>query len=160
MNFDKIFEEFDDWLKEENKEGVIGPGYVTLRVVGQGALFLADINLKLRATKDLDAFVEAKHAVVIQLGKILKAHGLSFDHLSNEIWMPDETKYVDVFDSGYFLTVKRAGVEYIMISKAKMAPEKNKELIANYIAEGKATEEFFTLAQKYDIDLEGLLDGY
>jgi hypothetical protein len=46
-----------------------------------------------------------------------------------------------------------ADPDAVLISKAARAPEKNKALITEYLAKG-ASERFFELARKHDVDLE------
>jgi len=79
-----------------------------------------------------------------------------FDELSNEIWMPEETKYISIYKGqsvdGYY-----AEPEYVLLSKALKAPEKNKNLIIQYISIGPS-QLFLDLCSKYQVNLEVFLD--
>ncbi|WP_171039902.1 hypothetical protein, partial [Streptococcus pseudopneumoniae] len=69
--------------------------------------------------------------------------------------MPDETQYSG-FYTGKWVDVTLAKPEYILVSKALKAPDKNKQLIADYISSGPP-EIFYELAEKYKVDLEKIL---
>ncbi len=81
---------------------------------------------------------------------------MTLDPLGNEVWMPDETKFVEKF-VGSYVRVLVALPEYILLSKALKAPVKNKKLIRDYLALGPS-QIFLDLANKYEIDLEQFLD--
>ena len=90
-------------------------------------------------------------------GKLLIAEGLELDPLSNEIWMPMETQYVEIFKCDWVLAM-RAETEFIMLSKALKAPAKNKVLLRNYIAT-RPPLSFFKMCQKYKVDLSAVIEG-
>ncbi len=69
--------------------------------------------------------------------------------------MPRETEYTE-FYFGKWVKAYLAKIEFVMISKAKKAPEKNKALIIEYIAVGPS-KSFFELAAKYKVDLDSFL---
>ena len=54
---------------------------------------------------------------------------------------------------GKFVRLLLADADAILISKAKMAPAKNRQLLTEYLALGPS-DRFLELAQKYDVDLE------
>ena len=156
----RIFEELDIWVQSQNDEAR-QQGFLMLRpcvfqVVGQAGIIAANPNFDVTATQDLDAFTNAQHAIVEKLVSILAKRGIKYDLLSSEVWMPPETQYVELF-KGRHVTAERSGLDYIMVSKAKMNPQKNKDLIQNYLAAG-ASDLFFELCKKYKIDLQSLLD--
>ena len=76
---------------------------------------------------------------------------MKYDQLSEEIWMPEETVYLP-FYTGRKVSVEVARAEYLLIAKAKLAKEKNKALLAEYISK-EASDLFFELAEKYQVDL-------
>ncbi len=112
----------------------------------------ANLNLHIAATQDFDAIHNAHHSVMTKLSKLLAANGLIYDVLSPEIWMPEEVRNVDIF-LGDWVSVVRAEPEYVMLSKAKMALEKNRVLLRQYIA-SRPPSSFFDLCSKYNVDLE------
>jgi hypothetical protein len=68
-------------------------------------------------------------------------------------WMPTETKYDLIFETkrlnGYI-----AQPVYIILSKAKYSPKKNKKLILEYIASKDFDPKLNVLAEKYKINIE------
>ena len=114
-----IFKKFDDLLEIEHKEatalGILGPGEVTLKVFGQGGLMMADLEMNLIATRDIDAYAEAKHGTLIKLDKFLKKHGLEFDFLSNEVWMPDETIYKSFYKGSYLAFLRAVSYTHLTL---------------------------------------------
>jgi hypothetical protein len=155
----KVFQKLDQWIKEEDKtrreEGRMGLQKANIRIVGQMALLEAKVDLELVATMDVDAFLEAEHAITKKFEKLLADEGLILDSDSKLIWMPEETVYEN-FWSGKMLKVELAQTEYIMISKALKAPAKNAVLITQYL-EKAANQKFMNLAEKYELDLEQFL---
>jgi hypothetical protein len=154
-----MFESLDRWIEEQNaearREGFIGIAKCTFRIVGQAALFEANIDIEMATTIDVDAFHDAESLVVAQLSEILRQNGLEYDELSNEIWMPEETKYTDLY-RGANVTVLVAMPEFVLLSKAKMALAKNKVLLREYIASGPP-ESFFSLCQTYSVNMLNIL---
>ncbi len=64
---------------------------------------------------------------------------------------------IHLFFKGKWLKAYLAKPEYILLSKAMKAPEKNKALIVEYLAsEPPAT--FFNLVQKYKVNLDKFLE--
>ncbi len=49
-----------------------------------------------------------------------------------------------------------AEADFVFIAKAIKAPEKNRPLLTEFIAEG-ASDRFFKLADRYKVNLEALL---
>ena len=100
-----IFERLDQWVTAENKSATID-GFQLLpksifRVVGQAALLEAKVRFNVAATVDVDVLNNAKHEVVAKLSELLMAEGLELDPLSNEIWMPMETQYVEIVNGDW-----------------------------------------------------------
>lgn len=151
----EIFNTLNDWIEAENQtarsEGLIFIDDCRFQLLGQSALMCSDIGIEIRATADLDAYTNAQYSVIKYLDNLLLPYGMKFDTLSKEIWMPEETKYTP-FYSGSHVTVELAEVEYLLVSKAKFAMEKNRPLLIEYLSK-EPTELFFELAEKYKLDL-------
>jgi hypothetical protein len=120
-------------------------------VLGQAALFNADLGLTLTVTQDLDAYADYDWAVQQELARLLAKEGKVLDPHGHEIWMPRETQYAPVYE-GTYVDAFVADPDAVLISKACKAPEKNEALITEYLAKG-ASERFFELAKKYAVDL-------
>lgn len=161
MTLATIFERLDQWVTAENQSATI-EGFRLLpksifRVVGQAALLEAKVQFNVAATVDVDVLNDAKHEVVAKLSEILIAEGLELDPLSNQIWMPIETQYVEIF-KGDWVTAMRAETEFIMLSKALKAPAKNRVLLRNFLAT-RPPLSFFKMCQKYKVDLNAVIEG-
>ncbi len=156
-----VFERLDQWVTAENQSATI-EGFRLLpksifRVVGQAALLEANVLFNVAATVDVDVLNNAKHEVVAKLSELLMAEGLELDPLSNEIWMPSETRYIEIFN-GDWVTAMRAETEFIMVSKALKAPSKNRVLLRNYVATRPPTS-FFKMCEKYNVDVNAVIEG-
>lgn len=151
-----LFLALDQWVARENlrarAEGTPAHEKCTVRVLGQAALWVADLDLTLTATQDLDAHADYDWAVQKKLEQLLAKEGKVLDPHGREIWMPRETRYTPLYE-GTHVEAFVADPDAVLISKACKAPEKNAALITEYLAKG-ATERFFELAKKYAIDLE------
>ena len=97
----------------------------TIKVLGQMALFEAGAPLSLVMTNDVDVYADYEHSVERELARLLAKAGKELDPLGHEIWMPSETRY-DVAFEGRFVTLSIADVDAVLVSKARMAPEKNR----------------------------------
>ncbi len=82
------------------------------------ALLEAKLDIEIAATADVDAFNDAEYSVVAKLNELLLQEGLEYDQLSNEIWMPVENVYRDIF-RGHWVIALLAQPEFVMLSKAK-----------------------------------------
>jgi len=146
----------DQWIARENvrarAEGTPAHNKCTIRVLGQAALWVADLDLTLIATQDLDAYADYDWAVQKELERLLAKAGKVLDPHGREIWMPRETRYTPLYD-GTYVEALVADPDAVLISKARKAPEKNATLITEYLAKG-ASDRFFELAKKYAVDLE------
>ena len=138
--------------KQAEEEGLPQPRPCKIRLLGQMALFEADLGLDLVATEDVDVKANYSHEVQQEFERLLQMKGLKLDPVGYEAWMPKETKYKAVFD-GRFVSFLIAEPEAVLISKALKAPEKNKNLIRAFIALG-GSDRFFELAETYKVDLE------
>jgi hypothetical protein len=156
-----IFARLDQWVANENQaaksEGLRTIPKSVFKVVGQAALLEAKLEFSVATTVDVDILNNAKHEVVAKLNELLVAEGLELDPLSNEIWMPDETKYIDLYRGDWTHAVL-AETPYIMVSKALKSPAKNKILLRNYIAH-RPPKIFFDLCTKYAVNLQSIVKG-
>jgi hypothetical protein len=154
-----IFNKLNNWIDLENKEsrreGLKLFKSCTFRVVGQTALLEAKLDLEIAATTDVDAFTDGEAMVVSKFNEFLKQDGLEYDQLSNEIWMPEETTYSQIY-KGPWVTALLAEPEFILVSKAKMSPKKNLPLIRAFIA-SEPRPSFFELCEKHNVDLASIL---
>ena len=152
----KIARKLDDWALDKNVEAAAGglPRIrpCTLRLLGQTALFEANIELTLATTKGVDLVGDYDYAVRAELERLLAVEGRELDPLNGEIWMPRETDYFVLF-SGELVRVLVAEPEAVLVSKALKAPLKNRPLITEYLARGPS-KRFFDLAAKYSVELE------
>ncbi len=127
-------------------------GKCSIQVVGQTALLEAKLDLHLAATADVDVHHQIEYVFRKKFEELLKEKGKFLDPVGHEAWMPEETKYKTIFN-GRHVEGSIAEAEYILISKALKAPQRNKTLIAEYLA-SHPTELFYTLAKKYNVRLE------
>ncbi|MCA9619598.1 MAG: hypothetical protein KC731_11250 [Myxococcales bacterium] len=104
-------------------------------------LFVLHVGRHLRATRQFEALLETA-------GKVLDPHGA-------EVWMPNETEYRLVYD-GVYVRGMIAEPDYVLLSKAKKAPAKNRALLIEALAAGPS-QRLLDLAKRYDVDLEALL---
>jgi hypothetical protein len=152
----KIYLALDKWCVKENilrrSLGSLLIKPFRVRLLGQTALIELKPKLKLFQTHDVDAYADFEYSVMKKFEELLKKTKKIYDRLSYEIWMPEETEYQTIF-KGELLTVQIAKIEYILISKAKMDPTKNKTLLAEYLKKGPS-QLFLKLAKKYGIKLE------
>lgn len=150
MSLYTAFEELSEELKVE-ANGMLDFPKPEFKIFGQSALIEANLTLKLVKTNDVDSFTKAKQSVIQMFKKVLKNHNLVYDDLAGEAWMPKETEYEEFFQSIY-VTAYLAKPEYVLVSKALKAKEKNKTLITEYLGTNP-TSLFFLLCEQYKVDL-------
>lgn len=155
-----IFSELDNWIQKENRQR-FEQGSPTLdscdiRILGQTALLEAQLDLTLALTQDVDVFANYNSEIKVQFEVLLKKQGKILDPDSHLIWMPKETQYQKIF-SGVAVTGYLAQPEYVLISKGIKAPQKNTNLIVEYLAK-KPSKLFFELAQRYKLDLDQFVE--
>lgn len=148
------------WIEEQNvefrQEGMLTIRECEIKVIGQTALLEANLSIHVPATMDVDVFANYQFSVMQKFKGLLKIVGKELDPVGHEAWMPKETLYNSYFE-GAWVKGFLAQAEYVMVSKAKKAPEKNKALLAEYLAL-PPPEVFFELAEKYEIDLERFVE--
>lgn len=159
MNICKIFKNLDEGLLAENREfarsGLPLIKKCEFKLLGQSALLEARLKIELYATNDIDAYTNAETYVIERLSEILSKEGLHYDLLSSEIWMPEETVFLEVY-SGNLVSVFRADPLHVVVSKALMAPKRNHNLLVEFLASSPSPD-FFKLCLKYGVDLEAIL---
>lgn len=158
--FEKLIRELDEWVERANRgalaEGMAPVRPCTIRLLGQMALLeAAALSLTLVATQDVDVYADFDWAVRKELERMLERDGRVLDPLGHEVWMPEETEYDLVFD-GRWVRGFVAQPDFVLLSKALKAPEKNQPLIVELLATGASTR-FYELAERYELDLEQFL---
>lgn len=152
----QIFLTLDQWVARENvrarAEGARTYPKCTVRVLGQAALWVAQLDLALTVTQDLDAYANYERPVQQELERLLAESGKVFDPHGRGVWMPRETRY-DPLYGGTYVEALVADPDAVLISKALKAAQKNEAPVTEYLAKG-ASERFFELARKYSVDLE------
>ncbi len=156
----ELFAALDAWMARANAgclaEALSPLRPVTIRIIGQAALFAAELDLPLATTMDVDAIARwPDDRVRTALIELLEKQGKFLDPVAHEAWMPDETQFATLY-SGHWVIVEFALPEYVLISKAKKAPVKNRVLLTDYLASGPSSL-FLDLARRYDLDLDTLL---
>lgn len=155
----KIAEKLDDWVLERNlearEEGIPLLRTCRIRVLGQMALLEGGEALPLAFTNDVDVYADYEGAVEAEFRRLLEQEGKQLDPQGNEIWMPRETEYSNLF-VGRYVTMQVADVDAVLLSKALKAPAKNRTLIVEYLARG-ASKRFLEMAKKYKLELEQFL---
>ena len=156
----KVFAELDKWIAVQNDErgeaGLLKIPKCEIKVFGQTALVEAGLSIHVPATMDVDVFANYDHVVMKKFEELLKQNGKMLDPVGHEAWMPKETEYWKFF-SGDWVTTYLAKVEYVMISKAKKALQRNKSLLTEYLA-SEPPPAFYELASKYEINLNIILE--
>ncbi len=151
----EVAEELDGWVLAQNIEAR-DEGLPLLRtskykLLGQLALLEAEAPLTVTATKDVDVYADCEYAVRRELERLLAKRGFELDPLGHEIWMPPETRYDEIF-GGQLVSLAVADIEAVLVSKARMAADKTRALIVEYLARG-ASERFLKLAARHQVDL-------
>ncbi len=156
---EKVAEKLDEWMVARNlearAEGVLQLRPCCIRVLGQMALLEGGALLTLALTNDVDVYADYEYAVQCEFRRLLAREGKQLDPLGDEIWMPRETEYTDLY-RGRYVTLLVADADSVLLSKALKAPLKNRALLVEYLARG-ASERFLKMAEKYAVDLEQFL---
>lgn len=146
----EIFEELNLRILELNRanraEGLAIYPKAEILLLGQLSLSVDEkvvARLNLTQTADLDALLKAEFKIKDELKKILPRYGYVYDEDSPLIWIPPESKFVNLFLLDR-ITVKYLDAESVLLSKAIKAPKKNKVLIR----EALATNLFPSLADR------------
>jgi hypothetical protein len=151
----EVAEELDGWALAQNieahDEGLPLLRASKFKLLGQLALLEAQAPLTVTATKDVEVYADCEYAVRRELERLLAKRGFELDPLGHEIWMPRETRYDEIF-AGQFVSFAVADIDAVLVSKARMAADKNRALIVEYLARG-ASERFLELAARHHVNL-------
>ena len=129
-----------------------------INIVGQFALLIdpeASRALPLVATMDVDAFLEGDWPIKKAFRRILTAMGLEYDELSEEVWLPPGSVFLEYYRSP-FLTVNYLDPLSTLTSKAVKAREKNRPLIRNALAH--YGPELVTRIAQFNVDINFFSD--
>lgn len=152
----KAFHELDHRLIQFNQEASVNGTpqlqSTDIHIIGQMALIEAKLSIAIVSTVDIDLYYQIDYRVKKEFSAVLEKLGKHIDPVGHEAWMPDETEFNEVYQ-GELITGWAAKPVYVILSKAKKAPEKNHQLIAEYIASADFDESLFDLADKYEVDL-------
>ena len=139
----KIFTDLNLAVELENfqrlKDGTLIIPKSEVLLLGQMSLMLNEsvaAFLNLIQTADMDAKLRMDYFTKNKLLDLLKAKGLVYDEDSHLVWIPENTKVIELFRFKN-IEVKLIDAESILLSKAIHAPQKNKQLIRQAIASGK-----------------------
>lgn len=159
MNLNKFGETLENRILLADQEAglnglVLSPKTIEIRVVGQASL-LADtflgMKLELEQTHDFDAFVKAAYPIESILRNLLQEYGFSFDNLSEQIWMPEDTVWEKCFEGDFVIILKARAID-VLVSKAIKAPVKNRKLVVDAL--DIYGDELIGRIQKYGGNLE------
>lgn len=128
-------------------------------ILGQQALLVQHkklAGLTLLATTDFDAQLRGEVPLEDIFKNCLRECGITYDEESHMIWMPAETKYEQLYESEYLSVMVPLPV-YLLLSKAKYAKKKNRQLIVEAIADDTLSDELLELMDMYDVDVEYFL---
>jgi hypothetical protein len=132
----EVLAELEQLIESEDKirkeMGSIPLRPTTIRILGQMSLLLnEDISSRMHlfATQDVDAHIKGDSFVAEAFKRLLGERNLEFDFLSNEIWLPLDASYIQIYES------PRLHCEILdpisaLVSKAVKAPDKNTALIS------------------------------
>lgn len=155
----QVIAKFEAEIKRLNAARSIAPfRKFHLTILGQHALLIRREslpNLRLLATTDFDALLNGEPPLEDIFKRLLKDAGLIYDNDSEYIWLPDETKYETLYQSDYIKVDSPLPI-YLIVSKALKAPEKNKQLVIQAIAE--FGDELLKLMEKYKVDLNYFIE--
>ena len=154
----RIVEKFEREVRKLNGNRS-GEPYRSLHVtvLGQQALLIRRENLRglsLLATTDFDAYLKGEPPLEDVFKRLLREEGLSYDEKSEYIWLPEETTYETMYESSYVTIVSPLPI-FLLTSKAKMAPERNKQLVADAIVE--FGEPLLRLFEKHGVDIDNFV---
>lgn len=157
----KVFGKLDQKITEYNNEAresgsaLLSACYI--KVVGQSALLEAQLDLQLSVTSDVDAYTDAVYWIKQKFNSLLGEYKKHLDPHSEEVWMPDETIYNLIYE-GRYLQGYIAQAEYVLFSKAMKSPQKNRDLLLEYLSKSPS-DLFFDLSEKYNFDIKAFLNG-
>ena len=155
----EIVKKLGEWIEGENQKlfdgGSLPVERVEIYIIGQTALLEAELSIEVAATMDVDCYKELSFKVSQKFDELLRQGGRHLDLVGHEAWMPEETEYRCLYESSVVMLFIAEPV-YVILSKAKVAIDKNRNLIIDYLASSDLDERIFNLAVKYNVDLENL----
>jgi hypothetical protein len=109
----EIAERLDAWVVERNLDaqaaGMLRMPACTIRLLGQSALFEVGAPFSLAVTNDVVVRADYVSAIEGEFRRLLKLSGKELGPVGDEIWMPKETNYTQLF-GGAFVTLEVADV--------------------------------------------------
>jgi len=154
----KLIEDLETEIRAKNleRESLGSPPmpFGEIKLIGQFGLLShpeSKESYTLAATKDIDAILERSSFLAMAFVKIVTRLGLEFDELSDEAWIPPEATY-DKLHAGQYFEILVLKPEFILLSKAVKAPEKNGPLIVEALE--KLGSEFESSLIKHGADLD------
>ena len=139
--FQKILWALDEEIEKENEKRISQDAFsypmMEILLLGQMGLFAhpsqLQAKLHLVGTVDVDAKIQADHALFLRFRKILQQHGLEYDEDSHLIWVPPGSTQTRIFDTPRLLCDVLDPM-YVLTSKAIKAREKNRILLAQALS--------------------------
>ena len=129
--FEELNEHISAHNRRSNQEGGLSIEKQSLKIVGQAALFLAELPFPITSTTDLDVLVTPPYSVQVKLRELLAKRGLVLDPDGRLIWMPKGTLYHRFFDSPWVEGLY-ADPESVLLSKYKFNRPDDRKLIQEY----------------------------
>jgi hypothetical protein len=129
--FERLARAIDTESASRREEDLPPLGHTEIRVMGQMSLLSnpeVQAQIRLFGTRDVDATVRGEYWVQKKFEEFLLEQGLELDSVANEIWLPKEATFSEVYSSPK-LTCLRLDPIYALVSKAIKAKEKNRILI-------------------------------
>jgi len=127
---------------------------VVIRLLGQFGLLVhphASLALKPVATRDIDALLSGDQPALWLVRAVINQSGYAYDDLSREIWLPTEAQFETLYESRV-VKVEVVAPVFNLLSKAKKAPERNRNLIVKGLAVYGAELMHLLTAHGVDID--------
>lgn len=158
----KILIETEEEIRRLNKEreefGQVRIKKLKITLLGQFGLLSNSKfppQIPLVRTDDVDAFLDGDIAGKQCFREIIKKHGLVYDELSDQIWIPPNATFSEISDSEEIFCCVLDPV-FVLLSKAIKSKEKNRRLIRNsLVVFGQSLAE---LIVKYGGELEYFLE--
>lgn len=165
---DDVIQELEKRIADDNAERIRLGGAprrkASIKILGQMSLQmnqeLTD-KLLLARTADVDALLTGDPTVRTDLKEILNKKSMTYDDLSGEVWLPDDSVFHSYYDSPQ-LNVSYLDAVSALTSKAVKAKEKNRFLVrdalkiygdrlAEQIRKYGGDVEYFTQSEKLSL---------
>src|SRR5262245_16535369 len=122
----ELEESFTVLNREREEDGLVPLKKAVITLLGQFGLIVHPVagqRLKLAATNDVDALIEADWSIRAVFVAALKRQQLIYDELSSEAWIPPGSAFEVLYDSPV-LTMRCLAPLAILTSKAVKAKER------------------------------------